>query len=161
MKIRVGQGLDVHAWAPDRLLVLGGVTIPYHLGLLGHSDADALTHAIIDALLGAAGLGDIGTWFPDSDPAFQGVSSVQLLKQVIEKIYTSGWVIQNIDCCIVAEKPKMAPYISDMKKTLADAMKISEVDVSIKATTTEQLGFVGRKEGLLCMASVLLTSKIE
>lgn len=159
MNIRVGQGVDVHAWQEGRPLILGGVEIPHTHGLQGHSDADALTHAIMDALLGAAGLGDIGHWFPDNDPAFRGASSIRLLKMIVGKLADKKWEIVNIDSTIMAQNPKMAPHIDEMRKTLAEALGVSKQLVSIKATTTEKLGFVGREEGMMCLATVLIKAR--
>ena len=142
--IKVGIGYDVHALVEGRPLILGGVEIPYEFGLLGHSDADVLIHAIMDSLLGALALGDIGTHFPDHDPRYRGISSLALLEQVMELIATQGYRVGNIDSVIVAERPKLAPYIPQMRSNLMRAMKIDESSVSVKATTTERLGFEGR-----------------
>ncbi len=148
MKIRVGHGYDVHRFAEDRRLILGGVDIPYALGLLGHSDADVLVHAIMDSLLGAAALGDIGTHFPDNDPAYSGADSVKLLKRVCALIKDNGYTVSNIDATVIAQKPKLKPYIGQMRETLAKAMCIDADCISIKATTEEKLGFTGRLEGI-------------
>lgn len=156
MDIRVGLGIDIHKFGSNRKLVLGGVHIPYELGLIGHSDADAVSHAVIDALLGAASLGDIGQYFPDTDPAWKDSDSILLLKNAWAKISTSGWIIQNIDCAILLEKPKIAPYIEEMKMNLSQALGISQDQIGIKATTAETLGFVGRKEGILAQAVALI-----
>ena len=149
--IRIGQGFDVHQLVPQRPLIIGGVTLPYEKGLLGHSDADVLTHAIIDAILGAAGLGDIGQLFPETDPQFKNANSVNLLTKVNEKVGRSGFTIGNIDCTILAEEPKMSPYLAEMKKNLA-----AVTQVNIKATTMETMGFVGKKEGIGAIAVALL-----
>jgi len=156
MSIRVGQGFDVHAFAENRKLILGGVDIPYHLGLAGHSDADVLIHAICDALLGAACLGDIGHHFPDTDPAFEGVDSTVLLAKVLESIQNLDFSIGNIDATVIAQKPKLAAYIEPMRVRLAQVLKIDVQAINIKATTTEKLGFTGRGEGIAAQAIVLL-----
>lgn len=154
--MRVGMGYDVHKLTKDRDLILGGVKIPWEKGLLGHSDADVLIHAVMDALLGAAALGDIGKHFPDTDPAYKGISSVKLLSHVMELLKDSGFSVGNVDSVIIAQKPKMAPHIPQMKKNLAEAMGISENRVNIKATTEEGLGFTGREEGIASQAVCLL-----
>ena len=154
--MRVGMGYDVHKLTKDRELILGGVKIPWEKGLLGHSDADVLIHAVMDALLGAAALGDIGKHFPDTDPAYKGISSVKLLSHVMELLKDSGFSVGNVDAVIIAQKPKMAPHIPQMKKNLAEAMGISENRVNIKATTEEGLGFTGREEGIASQAVCLL-----
>ena len=154
--MRVGMGYDVHKLTKDRDLILGGVKIPWEKGLLGHSDADVLIHAVMDALLGAAALGDIGKHFPDTDTAFKGISSVKLLSHVMELLKDSGFSVGNVDAVIIAQKPKMAPHIPQMKKNLAEAMGISENRVNIKATTEEGLGFTGREEGIASQAVCLL-----
>ena len=154
--MRVGMGYDVHKLTKDRDLNLGGVKIPWEKGLLGHSDADVLIHAVMDALLGAAALGDIGKHFPDTDPAYKGISSVKLLSHVMELLKDSGFSVGNVDAVIIAQKPKMAPHIPQMKKNLAEAMGISENRVNIKATTEEGLGFTGREEGIASQAVCLL-----
>lgn len=156
MTMRVGMGYDVHKLTKDRDLILGGVKIPWEKGLLGHSDADVLIHAVMDALLGAAALGDIGKHFPDTDPAYKGISSVKLLSHVMEFLKDSGFSVGNVDAVIIAQKPKMAPHIPQMKKNLAEAMGISENRVNIKATTEEGLGFTGREEGIASQAVCLL-----
>ena len=156
MKIRIGQGFDVHAFAENRELILGGIKVPYHLGLAGHSDADVLIHAICDALLGAACLGDIGHHFPDTDPTLEGVDSTVLLKKVNENIQKLGFSIGNIDATVIAQKPKLAEYIQPMRSRLAEVLAIDESDINIKATTTEKLGFTGRGEGIAAQAVVLL-----
>lgn len=146
--MRIGHGYDVHRFTPDRPLYLGGVNIPYEKGLLGHSDADVLLHAICDALLGAAALGDIGHLFPDNDDKYKGIDSKLLLKEVGSVIYKKGYKIINIDATVIAQKPKIAPYIADMRKTVACLLEISEEQVSIKATTEEGLGFTGELLGI-------------
>ena len=156
MNIRVGQGFDVHAFAENRKLILGGVDIPYHLGLAGHSDADVLIHAICDALLGAACLGDIGHHFPDTDPALEGVDSTILLAKVNQSIQDLGYSIGNIDATVIAQKPKLAQYIEPMRVRLAEVFKLDATAINIKATTTEKLGFTGRGEGIAAQAVVLL-----
>ncbi len=154
--MRVGHGYDVHRLVPERKLILGGVEIPYHLGLLGHSDADVLLHAICDAVLGALGLGDIGKHFPDSDPSYRGISSLKLLLQVMELAQGKGYVIQNLDCTVIAQRPKLAPYIRPMVETIAETCGVDPAQINVKATTTEQLGFEGRGEGISAHAIVLL-----
>lgn len=156
MKIRVGMGFDVHAFAPERELWLGGIQVPHHLGLKGHSDADVLIHAICDALLGAAAMRDIGYHFSDKDPAFKGIDSKVLLKKTIELLAESGWQVGNVDATICAERPKLLNYIPQMQTTLAQVMGIDVEDVSIKATTTERLGFTGREEGISAYAVALI-----
>lgn len=154
--MRIGIGYDVHKLVEDRKLVLGGVEIPYELGLLGHSDADVLTHAIMDALLGAAGLGDIGKAFPDTDVAYKDISSILLLERVMEKLNDLGYSVVNVDSIIVAQQPKMAPHIPMMREILAKTMAVSLEDVNVKATTTEKLNFEGRGLGISSQAVVLL-----
>ena len=153
---RIGFGYDVHAFAEGRELWLGGIRIEYPCGLLGHSDADVLIHAICDALLGAANLNDIGFHFPDTEETFKNISSSILLRQTMHLIQVAGYHIGNIDATIVAEQPKLFPYIPEMKRTMAEVMKVSVNDISLKATTTEKLGFTGRKEGIAAYAVVLL-----
>ena len=148
MKMRVGLGYDVHRLAENRKLIIGGVDIPYEKGLLGHSDADVLVHAIMDALLGASKLGDIGVLFPDSDPKYKDISSITLLKYVKEAMDKKNIKIINIDSIIVAQKPKMRPYIEEMEKNIAKALDISTDDVNVKATTEEELGFTGSGEAI-------------
>jgi len=154
--MRIGHGFDVHRLAPERLLILGGIHIPYHLGLLGHSDADVLCHAISDAILGAAALGDIGQHFPDNDAAFKDISSLLLLGKVLELIERQYMRLYQVDSTIVAQKPKIAPFVKDIRLSLAETMKIPIERVSVKATTTEGLGFTGRGEGIAAHAVVLL-----
>ena len=155
--IRVGMGYDVHKLTEGRDLILGGVNIPWEKGLLGHSDADVLIHAIMDALLGAAALGDIGKHFPDTDPAYKGISSVKLLVHVAGLLKENGYAVGNIDATIIAQKPKMAPHIPQMRKNMADALGIPESKINVKATTEEGLGFTGSGEGISSQAICLLT----
>ena len=155
--MRIGIGYDVHQLTPDRPLWLGGVLIPHHLGLLGHSDADVLIHAICDALLGAAALGDIGKHFPDKDPQYKGIDSKILLRRCGELLKAEGYQIENIDSIIAAQQPKLAPHIPAMRQTIADVLDIDISQVSVKATTTEHLGFEGREEGISAQAAVLLS----
>ena len=157
--MRVGMGYDVHKLVEGRDLILGGVKIPYEKGLLGHSDADVLLHAIMDALLGAAALGDIGKHFPDTDPKYKGVSSMILLEHVYHLMDEKGYKIGNIDSTILAEKPKMAPYIQKMRENIASILHCNVDKISIKATRGEKLGFVGNEEGILSMAVCLLEEK--
>ena len=156
LKIRVGIGYDVHALVEGRRLILGGVEIPYERGLLGHSDADVLIHALMDALLGALALGDIGAHFPDHDPRYSGISSILLLEQVVKLLETHGYCVGNMDSILVAERPKLAPFIPQMRSKLAQALKIGTENVSVKATTTERLGFEGRGEGIGAQVIVYL-----
>jgi len=156
--MRVGMGYDVHRLVPDRDLIIGGVKIPYEKGLLGHSDADVLLHAIMDALLGAAALGDIGKHFPDNDPEYEGADSLALLKRVGELLSEEGYVIENIDSTIIAQKPKMAPHIEQMRKNIADTLGLDITRVNVKATTEEGLGFTGTGEGISSQAVVLIMS---
>lgn len=159
--MRVGMGYDVHRLVEGRELVMGGVKIPYEKGLLGHSDADVLLHAIADALLGAAALGDIGKHFPDSDPAYKGISSVILLKKVGELISGKGFLIENIDATIIAQAPKMRPYIDTMRENIASALEIEVSQVNVKATTEEGLGFTGNGDGISSQAICMLTSPFD
>ena len=154
--MRIGHGYDVHRLVPDRQLIIGGVEIDHDLGLLGHSDADVLLHAICDALLGALGAGDIGKHFPDSDPAYKGIDSRQLLRHVVALVADNGYLIGNIDSTILAQQPKMAPHISRMVDNIAADCNLASGRVNVKATTTEELGFVGRREGIAAHAVVLL-----
>lgn len=154
--IHVGSGFDVHRLVPDRKLILCGVTIPYTLGLLGHSDADVALHALMDAMLGAAGLGDIGKLFPDTDPAFKDADSMVLLKEVIGKLQEAGWQVNNADVTIIAQKPKLASYREAMEKNLSNILHLTEDAINVKATTTEQLGFTGRGEGIASQAVVTI-----
>ncbi|MBP1047166.1 2-C-methyl-D-erythritol 2,4-cyclodiphosphate synthase [Enterococcus sp. BWM-S5] len=153
---RIGQGFDVHQLAEGRKLIIGGVELPFHKGLLGHSDADILLHAITDALLGAAGMGDIGHLFPDTDPVFKDADSLELLRQSNEKVKDAGFTINNIDCTILAEQPKMKPYLEAMKDNIAAACGIDKDQINLKATTMEKMGFIGREEGMGAMAVALL-----
>lgn len=155
--MRVGLGYDVHKLVPDRKLILGGVEIPYEKGLLGHSDADVLLHAVMDALLGAAALGDIGRHFPDTDPAYEGVSSRKLLEAVGKLLEDNLYVIENIDATIIAQQPKMMPYMEQMRKNIAADLKLDLDQVNIKATTEEGLGFTGNGEGMSSQAICLLS----
>lgn len=148
MKLRVGHGYDVHRLTENRKLILGGVEIPYEYGLDGHSDADVLTHAIIDALFGAAALGDIGTHFPDTDPAYKGADSLVLLEQAYSELKQHGYTLANLDATVIAQKPKLKPYIEQMREKLAAVLNVDTDCVSIKATTEEKLGFTGRLEGI-------------
>lgn len=156
--MRVGMGYDVHRLVPERDLIIGGVKIPYEKGLLGHSDADVLLHAIMDALLGAAALGDIGKHFPDNDPAYKGADSLMLLGRVGEILSEEGYVIENIDSTIIAQKPKMAPHIEQMRKNIADTLGLDISRVNVKATTEEGLGFTGTGEGISAKAVALIMS---
>ena len=156
--MRIGHGYDVHRLTEGRKLILGGVEIPWEKGLLGHSDADVLTHALMDALLGAAGLGDIGQHFPDSDDRYLGADSVELLKQVCRMLAEKKYRIGNVDVTVIAQRPKLAGYIPNMQSTLADAMQVEEDAVNIKATTEEKLGFTGEGLGIAAHAVVLLES---
>lgn len=151
-QFRVGSGFDVHKLVPDRALILCGVKIPYELGLLGHSDADVALHALMDALLGAAAMGDIGWHFPDTDDRFKGADSMKLTKHVVGLLKAEGWSVNNIDLTIIAQKPKVAPYIALMRANIAGVLGINIDAVSIKATTTEKLGFTGRGEGIAAQA---------
>ncbi|HJB29014.1 MAG TPA: 2-C-methyl-D-erythritol 2,4-cyclodiphosphate synthase [Candidatus Blautia faecavium] len=157
--MRVGMGYDVHRLIPDRDLIIGGVKIPFEKGLLGHSDADVLLHAVMDALLGAAALGDIGRHFPDTDPAYKGISSVLLLEKVRDLLESHGFSIGNIDATVIAQRPKMAPHIPQMKENMAKALGIPKDCINIKATTEEKLGFTGREEGIAAQAVCLLNNE--
>jgi 2-C-methyl-D-erythritol 2,4-cyclodiphosphate synthase len=157
--MRIGHGYDVHRLVEGRKLILGGQEIDYPLGLLGHSDADVLTHAVMDALLGAAGLWDIGHAFPDTDPAYEGISSLVLLRRVMEMLEQSGYRVGNVDATILAQKPKLAPYIPAMRAALAREMNVPESRVNVKATTEEGLGFTGRQEGIAAHAVALLEER--
>ena len=155
-KLRVGHGYDVHRLVEGRALILGGVTVPFDRGLLGHSDADVLTHAVMDALLGAAALGDIGKLFPDSDAAYAGADSIALLERVTALLREHGWQVGNVDATVVAQAPKLAPYIREMRRRLAEAMGLDVDCVSVKATTEERLGFTGSGEGMAAHAVALI-----
>ncbi len=150
--MRIGIGYDVHRLVPGRKLIMGGVEIDYEKGLLGHSDADVLLHAIMDALLGAAALGDIGKHFPDTDPRYEGISSLRLLEQVGEILEENGYIIENIDATIIAQQPKMRPYIDEMRENIASFLKIETDQVNVKATTEEGLGFTGKGDGISAQA---------
>ena len=153
---RVGLGIDFHRFDPDRLLILGGVNVPHEVGLLGHSDADVLTHAICDALLGAAGLGDIGTHFPDTDEAYRGISSLELLGTVVEKVEVAGYRPANIDATVIAERPKLTPHFAEMRDRLSEVLRIDRELVGLKATTSEGMGALGRGEGIGAIAVCLI-----
>ncbi|MGL5063099.1 MAG: 2-C-methyl-D-erythritol 2,4-cyclodiphosphate synthase [Microcoleus sp.] len=159
MNIRIGNGYDIHCLVPDRPLILGGINIPHELGLLGHSDADVLTHAIMDAMLGALSLGDIGLYFPPTDPKWKGADSMILLAQVNRLILDKGWEIGNIDSVVVAERPKLKPHITKMRDRFAEVLQLQPDRIGIKATTNEKLGPVGREEGIAAYAVVLLAQK--
>lgn len=154
--MRIGHGYDVHKLVEGRKLILGGVEIPWEKGLLGHSDADVLTHALMDALLGAAALGDIGQLFPDRDPAYEGADSVELLRSVTGYLHKNGYRIGNVDCTLIAQRPKLAPHIPEMRRILADAMGVDLSRVSVKATTEEGLGFSGEGLGIAAHAVALI-----
>ena len=154
--MRIGHGYDVHRLVEDRKLILGGVEVPYERGLLGHSDADVLAHAVMDALLGAAALGDIGQHFPDSDPAYNGADSLKLLDHVMELLEEKGWCVGNVDATIVAQRPKLAGFIPQMRANLACRMRVNEDQVNVKATTEEKLGFTGAGDGIAAHAVALL-----
>lgn len=154
--IRVGQGFDVHKFEAGRPLIIGGITIPHHQGLTGHSDADVLLHTITDAALGAIGEGDIGRHFPDTDQAYKDADSAVLLEEIWKLIKARGYGLGNIDCTIIAERPKMAPYIDKIQERVAQLLEAESSQVNIKATTTEKLGFTGREEGIASMATILL-----
>lgn len=153
---RVGQGFDVHEFAENRPLILGGVTIPYEKGLIGHSDADVLLHTVTDAALGAIGEGDIGRHFPDTDPEFKDADSAKLLSYIWKIVEGKGYQLGNVDCTIIAQAPKMAPYINQMRDRIAELLNADPSQVNVKATTTEKLGFTGRGEGIAAQATILL-----
>ncbi len=157
--MRIGHGYDVHRLVEDRKLILGGVCIPWEKGLLGHSDADVLTHAIMDALLGAASLGDIGHLFPDTDPAYKGADSLLLLQEVCRRLREHGFAVGNVDATVVAQKPKLSPYLEEMKRNLASILGVDETCINVKATTEEHLGFTGREEGIAAHAVCLLAEE--
>lgn len=159
-KIRVGHGYDVHRLTDNRRLILGGVDIPYEKGLLGHSDADVLTHAVMDSLLGAAAMGDIGKLFPDSSPEYAGADSIGLLKEVVKALHENKCDVVNIDATVIAQAPKLSPYIDEMRKKLADTMQIDVSDVSVKATTEERLGFTGSGDGIAAHCVALIERHI-
>lgn len=156
--MRIGHGFDVHRLVPDRPLILGGVTIPYEYGLLGHSDADVLLHAVADAILGALGLGDIGRYFPDTDAAYKGIDSILLLEYVVDMARDRGFRVSNLDTTIVAQQPRLAPHVAEMVTNLTRACQIPSGCVNVKATTTEQLGYAGRGEGISAYAVVLMAA---
>lgn len=154
--MRIGQGFDVHAFQDGGRLVLGGVTIPYAQSLAAHSDGDVALHALCDALLGAAGLGDIGRHFPDSDSAYRGVDSRELLRTVVQKVHECGFTVGNADLTLIAQAPRLAPFIDAMRANIANDLQVDDAQVNVKATTTEHMGFTGRKEGIAAFAVVLL-----
>ncbi|WP_066072239.1 2-C-methyl-D-erythritol 2,4-cyclodiphosphate synthase [Neobacillus soli] len=156
---RIGQGFDVHQLAEGRPLIIGGITIPYELGLLGHSDADVLLHTVSDACLGAIGEGDIGRHFPDTDPNFKDADSAKLMEHVWQLVKDKGYELVNADCTIIAQKPKMAPYIEQMRVRIAELLEAAPEQINVKATTTEKLGFTGRGEGIASQVVVLLKKK--
>ncbi len=156
---RVGQGFDVHEFAENRPLILGGITIPYDKGLIGHSDADVLLHTVTDAALGAIGEGDIGRHFPDTDPDFKDADSAKLLEYIWKIVEKKGYKLGNVDCTIIAQAPKMAPYIEQMRNRIAQLLNAEPTQVNVKATTTEKLGFTGRGEGIAAQATILLIQK--
>ena len=156
--MRIGIGYDVHKLVENRDLILGGVKIPYEKGLLGHSDADVLIHAVMDALLGAAGLGDIGKHFPDTDPQYKGISSIKLLQHVGNLLKQNGYAVGNVDAIVIAQRPKLLPYIPEMAKRMAEALEIEKENLNVKATTEEGLGFTGRGEGIAAQAVCILES---
>lgn len=159
--MRIGMGYDVHRLTEGRKLIMGGVEIPYEKGLLGHSDADVLLHAIMDALLGAAALGDIGKHFPDTEPAYKGISSLELLKRVGDLLVENCFLIENIDATIIAQEPKMRPHIDSMRENIAQALEIQLSQINVKATTEEGLGFTGSREGISAQAVCMLTTPRE
>jgi len=159
--MRIGTGYDVHKLVEGRKCIIGGVDIPYEKGLLGHSDADVLLHAVMDALLGAAALGDIGKWFPDTDPEWEGADSVKLLVRVGDILEEHHYLVENIDATVIAQAPKMRPYIDQMRQNIADALHLDISQVSVKATTEEHLGFTGRGEGISAQAVCLLTTPMD
>ncbi|MCZ8540947.1 2-C-methyl-D-erythritol 2,4-cyclodiphosphate synthase [Paenisporosarcina quisquiliarum] len=157
--MRIGQGFDVHEFADNRPLIIGGIEIPYERGLIGHSDADVLLHTITDAALGAIGEGDIGRHFPDTDPDFKDADSAKLLEHIWKLVDAKGYKLGNIDCTIIAQKPKMSPYIETIRTRVAELLQADVSQVNVKATTTERLGFTGREEGIASMATILLLKK--
>lgn len=158
MDFRVGFGYDSHRFAPGRPLVIGGIVIPYELGLAAHSDGDVLIHAVCDALLGAAGLKDIGTWFPDNDDTYKNADSTQLLAKVVEVVGEKGWTVNNLDCTLVLERPKMKPYVDDIILKLSQLLHVSPENIAVKAKTNEKMGFTGAGEGIAAVAAVTLRS---
>ena len=159
MTIRVGLGFDAHPLGEGHPLILGGIEVPFHKGLLGHSDGDVLAHSIMDSLLGAAGLGDKGTYFPSTDPHLQGISSLNLLTRVGSLVSQGGWRIINLDATILAQRPQLGPYLQQMRRNIATILSLAEGDVSLKATTTDHLGFTGREEGMAAYAVALIEAK--
>ena len=159
LSYRIGQGFDVHQLVKGRPLILAGVLIPYEFGLEGHSDADVMIHSVIDALLGAAGLGDIGEHFSDQDPHYKNIDSRIMLRHCEQLLHKNNWTIENIDVCLLAEAPKISPYKTTMQENLATDLKLQLNQVNVKATTTEKLGFIGRKEGMACQTVALLSFK--
>ncbi|MBQ9979531.1 MAG: 2-C-methyl-D-erythritol 2,4-cyclodiphosphate synthase [Oscillospiraceae bacterium] len=159
VQVRIGQGYDVHRLASGRKLIIGGVEIPFEKGLLGHSDADVLLHAIADALLGAAALGDIGKLFPDSDDSYRGISSLILLRRTAQAVREAGYEISNVDSTLIAQKPRVSPYTAQMRENIAEALGVDVSQVSVKATTEEHLGFTGRGEGISATAVALIENK--
>lgn len=157
--MRIGQGFDVHAFEEGRPLIIGGITVPHERGLVGHSDADVLLHTIADAALGAIGEGDIGRHFPDTDPAFKDADSAKLLVHCWKIVQQKGYKLGNIDCTIIAQRPKMAPHIPEMRARIAELLEADESQINVKATTTEKLGFPGREEGIAALATILLVEK--
>lgn len=157
--VRIGQGFDIHQLVEDRPLIIGGIEIPFHKGLYGHSDADVLLHTIADAVLGALALGDIGKYFPDTDPRYKDANSAQLLQEVWNMVIDRGYQLGNLDATILAQKPKMAPYIPLMRKNIAEILKTEESRISIKATTMEKLGPIGKGQGIAAMSVILLTKR--
>ncbi len=156
MDLRIGTGADVHQFVEGRPLILGGITIPHDRGLQGHSDADVLLHALTDAILGALAWGDIGAWFPDTDPSYKNADSGKLLSTVWEKVLAEGWSLSNADVTVLLQLPKLRPYIDSIRERIAEILSVDKELISVKATTTERLGFVGREEGVFCEAVVLL-----
>lgn len=154
---RIGEGWDTHALVPNRPLILGGITIPFHLGLQGHSDADVVCHAVIDALLGAAAMGDIGRLFPDTDPQYKGADSIALLRQVAARLAQDGWIVGNVDCTIIAQAPKLAPYMPQIVDCMANALGIERTQINIKAKTAEHLGPVGNGHSMEARAIALIS----
>jgi 2-C-methyl-D-erythritol 2,4-cyclodiphosphate synthase len=161
LDFRVGIGFDAHQFTPGRPLILGGVTIPHEKGLLGHSDADALSHAVSDAILGAAGLGDMGQYFPDGDPKWKGADSLVMLKECARLAHAKGWSVGNVDATLVCQKPKLSPYLVSMSQMIGEALEVGSDRVNVKAKTTEGMGFEGREEGISVQASVLLQKNQE
>ena len=154
--MRIGMGIDVHALVEGRPLILGGVTVPHSLGLSGHSDGDALTHAVVDALLGAAGMGDIGGRFPSSDDAYRNADSLTFLSAIVPELADAGWSIENVDATIIAQRPALSPFVKDMEANMARALKIDPNRINVKATTSDRLGIAGREEGIAAFAVALL-----